>query len=81
MRPYNVEVFTQNFEMVANTNVNDVTYKEDYLSSDENTITVFTMPGIAKQERTVKVMSEWSTVCAAASFSLPDSPPTVAAQE
>lgn len=50
MRPYNVEVFTQNFEMVANTNVNDVMYKEDYLSSDENTITVFTMPGIAKQD-------------------------------
>ena len=50
MRPYNVEVFTQNFEMVANANINEVTYKEDYLSSDENTITVFTMPGISKQD-------------------------------
>ncbi len=50
MKPYNVEVFTQRFEMVANTNINEVTHKEDYLSSDENTITVFPMPGIAKED-------------------------------
>lgn len=50
MKPYNVEVFTQKFEMVANTNINEVTHKEDYLSSDENTITVFPMPGIAKED-------------------------------
>lgn len=50
MRPYNVEVFTQNFELVANTNVNEAAYKEDYLSPDENTITVFAMPGIDKQD-------------------------------
>ena len=30
MRPYNVEIFTQDFEMVGNTNVNEITYKEDY---------------------------------------------------
>ena len=28
MRPYNVEIFTQDFEMVGNTNVNEITYKE-----------------------------------------------------
>ena len=50
MRPYNVEVFTQKFEMVANTNINEVTHKEDYLSADENTITVFPMPGIEKED-------------------------------
>ena len=50
MRPYNVEIFTQDFEMVANSNVNEVTYKEDYLSSDENSVTVFAMPGIRKQD-------------------------------
>ena len=50
MRPYNVEIFTQDFEMVGNSNVNEVTYKEDYLSSDENSITVFSMPGISKQD-------------------------------
>ncbi len=50
MKPYNVEVFTRRFEMVVNTNVNEVEYKEDYLSSDENSITVFTMPGIEKQD-------------------------------
>ncbi len=50
MKPYNVEVFTQKFEMVANTNINEVTHKEDYLSADENTITVFPMPGITKED-------------------------------
>ncbi len=50
MKPYNVEVFTQKFEMVANSNINEVTHKEDYLSADENTITVFPMPGIAKED-------------------------------
>lgn len=50
MKPYNVEVFTQRFEMVGNTNINTVTYKEDYLSSDENTITVFPIPGIKKED-------------------------------
>lgn len=46
MRPYNVEIFTQDFEMVGNTNVNEITYKEDYLSSDGNTVTVLAMPGV-----------------------------------
>ena len=31
-------------------NVNEVTYKEDYLTSDENTITVLAMAGIEKQD-------------------------------
>lgn len=50
MKPYNVEIFTQGFEMVGNTNINEVTYKEDYLSSDENSITVLSIPGISKQD-------------------------------
>ena len=50
MRPYNVEIFTQDFEMVGNTNVNEITYKEDYLSSDGNTVTVLALPGIKKQD-------------------------------
>ena len=39
MRPYSVEIFRPDFTMVGNTNVNEVTYKEDYLASDENTMT------------------------------------------
>ncbi len=50
MKPYNVEVFTQNFEMVGNANVHELEYKEDYLSSDENTITILQMEGIEKQD-------------------------------
>lgn len=50
MKPYNVEVFTQEFQMVGNTNVNEVTYKEDYLSSDDNSIKVFALPGVKKQD-------------------------------
>ena len=50
MRPYNVEIFTQDFEMVGNTNVNEITYKEDYLSSVGNTVTVLALPGIRKQD-------------------------------
>lgn len=50
MKPYNVEVFTQDFQMVANTNINEVTYKEDYLSSDDNSIRVFALQGVKKQD-------------------------------
>lgn len=50
MRPYNVEIFTQDFEMVGNTNVNEITYKEDYLSSDGNTVKVLALPGVKKQD-------------------------------
>lgn len=50
MRPYNVEIFMQDFEMVGNTNVNEITYKEDYLSSDGNTVTVLALPSIKKQD-------------------------------
>ena len=50
MRPYNVEIFTQDFEMVGNTNVNEITYKEDYLSSDGNTVTVLALSGVKKQD-------------------------------
>ena len=50
MRPYSVEIFRPDFTMVGSTNVNEVTYKEDYLASDENTITVLALPGIEKQD-------------------------------
>lgn len=50
MKPFSVEVFSQDFEYVANTNVNTIYYKEDYLSSDDNTITVFALKGIKKQD-------------------------------
>ena len=33
MRPYSVEIFRPDFTMVGNTNVNEVTYKEDYSGS------------------------------------------------
>ena len=50
MKPYNVELFRPDFSMVGHTNINEVSYKEDYLSSDENSITVFSMPGVEKQD-------------------------------
>ena len=50
MKPYSVEIFRPDFTMVGNTNVNEVIYKEDYLTSDENTITVLALPGIEKQD-------------------------------
>jgi len=50
MKPYNVEIFTPAFDMVGHTNINELSYKEDYLSSDENSITVFAIPGVAKQD-------------------------------
>ena len=49
MKPYNVEFFTQDFLMVGSTNVNEFTYKEDYLSADENEITVLSVKGIEKE--------------------------------
>lgn len=50
MRPFNVEIFTPDFEMVGNTNVNEITCREDYLSADDNTVTVLALPGIRKQD-------------------------------
>lgn len=50
MKPYSVEVFTPQFQLVGNTCIDTVTYKEDYLSIGKNTITVFTMTGIEKQD-------------------------------
>ena len=50
MKPYNVEIFTPAFQMVGNSNIDEVTYKEDYLSGDENTITVLPINGVSKQD-------------------------------
>ena len=50
MKPYNVEIFTPSFELVGNTNVSKITYKEDYLSADENSITVLTLSGVKKHD-------------------------------
>mgnify|MGYP006874666312 CR=1 FL=1 len=50
MKPYNVEIFTPDFTLVGHTNINELSYREDYLSSDENFITVFAIPGVKKQD-------------------------------
>ena len=50
MKPYNVEIFKQDFQMVGNTNIDEITYKEDYLSADINTITVLPIKGVSKQD-------------------------------
>ena len=50
MKPYNVEIFTPAFQMVGNTNIDSVVYKEDYLAGDENTITVLPIKGVSKQD-------------------------------
>ena len=50
MKPYSVEIFRPDFTMVGCANVNEVAYKEDYLASDENTITILAMPGVEKQD-------------------------------
>jgi len=50
MKPYSVEIFRPDFTMVGCANVNEITYKEDYLSLDVNTVTVLALPGVAKQD-------------------------------
>ena len=55
MKPYNVEIFTPDFQMAGHTNIHEISYKEDYLSSDENSITVF---GGANQALTEKMIEE-----------------------
>ena len=50
MKPYNVEIFATDFMLVDHTNINEMSYKEDYLSGDENSITVFAMKGVEKQQ-------------------------------
>ena len=50
MKPYNVQIFTSDFMLVDHTNINEMSYKEDYLSGDENSITVFAMKGVEKQQ-------------------------------
>lgn len=50
MKPYNVEIFTPDFKMVGNSNIDTVSYKEDYLSGDENSITIIPIKGVSKQD-------------------------------
>jgi len=40
MRPYNVEFFTPELNFIANTNIDSLTYKEDFLSPETNTVKV-----------------------------------------
>ena len=40
MLPYNVEIFDRKFNFVMHTNVGEVSYNEDYLSPEENTVTI-----------------------------------------
>lgn len=64
MKPFSVEIFTPRFEWVGNTNVNEITYKEDYLSTDDNTITVFAVKGVQKQDyiRLVRGKEEYTGI-------------------
>ena len=50
MKPYNIEIFSPDFVMKGNTNAQKITYKEDYLASDENTITILPIAGVSKQD-------------------------------
>ena len=50
MKPYNVEIFTPDFQMIGNSNIDTVTYNEDYLSGDENSITIIPIQGVNKQD-------------------------------
>ena len=50
MRPYNIEIFAPDFQMVGNSNIDAITYKEDYLSNDVNTITILPIVGVNKQD-------------------------------
>ena len=40
MLPYNVEIFDRDFNFIMHTNVKSVDYDEDYLSPEENTVTI-----------------------------------------
>ena len=40
MLPYNVEIFSRNFTLKHHTNVNYVTIEDDYLSPQNNSITI-----------------------------------------
>lgn len=40
MLPFNVEIFDNNFNFVMHTNIGDVAFNEDYLSPEENAITI-----------------------------------------
>ncbi|MCM1329632.1 MAG: hypothetical protein NC253_09355 [Ruminococcus sp.] len=44
MKPYSVEIFTPDFKFIGSTNVNEISYCEDYLSPDGNMVTVFAVP-------------------------------------
>ena len=48
MQPYNVEIFSQNFDLRQHYNAGDITYKYDYLSEDENTITIAYNPEVSQ---------------------------------
>lgn len=50
MKPYNVEIFTPKFQMIGNSNIDEITYKEDYLANDVNTITILPIAGVSKQD-------------------------------
>lgn len=44
MKPYNVEIFTPDFKLAGSANVNEISYCEDYLSADSNSVTIFSVP-------------------------------------
>lgn len=46
MQPYNVEIFSRNMELIQHYNAGDIAYKFDYLSTDENTISIAYNPTV-----------------------------------
>ena len=41
MKPYNVEIFDQDFNLITHMNIDDLQYNEDYLSLETNSISIF----------------------------------------
>ena len=41
MKPYNVEIFDQDFSLIAHTNINDIQINEDYLAPETNSISIY----------------------------------------
>jgi hypothetical protein len=59
MQPYNVEIFSQNMELIQHYNAGDIAYKFDYLSTDENTISIAYNP-VVKQGDYIRITDNTS---------------------
>lgn len=59
MQPYNVEIFSRNMELIQHYNAGDIAYKFDYLSTDENTISIAYNPNV-KQGDYIRITNNTS---------------------